>query len=513
MAQDKKTHTDKDAASSELARKFKSNPALFIGTVVVLVLIIVSFVLVPAIVPESTRGFGDLTFGYYDKVPVSFVQGNAFAQYYEEISNQYRNVDADPGQVQMQIWMQAFEAAALHTAILQEVKKSNYSVPEKIVNSEIAKQPEFQDNGRFSSALYRQRSDSERLSLWRQMQERLASAMYFDDFLGILTPSGEANFIGKMSSGMRSFKMVSFMVDDYPSSEYSAFAEENADLFRTIHLSRITVNSSEKEAKKILASIKSGTFTFEEAAMAQSQDGFADRGGDMGIRYAFDIEREIASSAAREKIFSLERGELSDVISLNAGWAFFRVEDELRQADFRDAAVMERVRSYIRNYQRGLMEDWAIAQARDFIADAKALGFDYAADLRNKEKHEFGPLPINYGNEDIFSASLEYFSIPEFSRQELLEMSRNLNFWKVAFSTPIDTPCEPLVQGNKVLVLLPVEQVDLEEDRIEGIASYYSYSWLRSAMLQSLQPYFMNSSKMDNRFWDAYYRNILSPGR
>jgi hypothetical protein len=309
---------------------------------------------------------------------------------------------------------------------------------------------------------------------------------------------------------MRTFDIVSFQVDAYPDSEYLAYGTEHPDLFRSIHLSRISVASSEKEAQSILASIKDGTSTFEDAARAQSQDGYADRGGDMGIRYIFELEEEITDNQDREKITGLGREELSDVIRIGERWAFFRVEDELKSADFEDEMVMEKIRSYMRNYQRGRMEDWAIKEARDFIFDVNAADFDSALESLGKSKSSFGPIPINYGNVDLFN-SLESFDIPDLSRQELSDLSKNENFWKTAFYTQVNTPSEPLVQGGKVIVLLPTEEIESEETSIEGIASTYSSYWLDYMMEQSLQTYFLNSPKMDNRFFDTYFRYFNNP--
>jgi hypothetical protein len=495
--------SEKESASSEIVRRFKANPALFIGTVVVLVLVIVSFVLVPAIVPES-GGRTDFTFGYYDKVPISWVPGNFFSQYYDQLASYYRNImDINDFSVGISLWRQAFEGAAVHTAILQEMKKSNYTVPTRTVDREVARLPQFQENGRFSTALYRQMSDTSRLVLWRQMQDNLVKDQFYNGLFGLLVSSSEAAFFGKMSSNMRNFDIVTFSVDDYPDSEYLSFAGNNADLFRTIRLSRISVSSSEREARRILETIKDGTSTFEDAARAQSQDNYADRGGDMGIRYVYELEQEITDTA-RAGILRLGRGELSDVINIGSMWVFFRVEDELKSGDFGDDTVMERVRSYVRNFQRGRMEDWAIAQAREFIDDAGYSGFDSAAWLRGREKSSFGPLPINYGNVDLF-ASLNSFSIPILSSAEISDLSMNENFWRIAFSTRINTPSEPFVQGSKVIVLLPTEQIAADEEKTAEIAALYSDFWLDYITEQSLQTYFMSSPKMDDHFWDTYY--------
>jgi parvulin-like peptidyl-prolyl isomerase len=508
----KTTERDKDSSSSEILHRFKTNPALFIGTIIVLILVIVSFVLVPALVPEGRKGGGDLTFGYYDKVPISWVPGNYFARYQEYIAQYYQRI-MDTSQLQyegLNIWRQAFEGAAVHTAILQEMKKSKYTVPVKTVDKEVAKLPQFQDEkGRFSPTLYQKMSSNSRLVLWRQMQEELTKTQYLDDMKGLLQSTEEAKFIGNMSSKMRSFETTAFQVDAYPDSEYLAFARGNPDLFKSIHLSRISVNSSEKEALSILASIKDGTSTFEDAARSQSQDGYADRGGDMGVSYLFELEQEITDAQDREKIISLNKDELSGVIKAGERWAFFRAEEELKPANFEDEAVMERVRAYMRNYERGRMEDWAVEQAKAFIADANSDGFDSALEKHGKSKGSFGPVPVNYGSVDLF-ASLESLSITDFSSQDLSDLSRNHNFWKTAFSTRLNTLSEPLVQGSKVLVLFATEQIEAEESSIEGIASTYSSYWLSNANDQSFQTYFINSSKMDNRFIDTYFRYFTS---
>lgn len=509
MAKKDKNAAVKDNSSSSLgiAEKFKQSPGLYIGSVVILVLVVVTFVGGDYLAGRGPGGGGDLTFGYYDKVPISYVPGNMLAQYQEQAVRFYQSqgVDMSNFYIGAQIWRQAYEMAVTHTAILQIMKRSGYSVPEKTVDRQVASLPQFQENGRFSSALYNQMTDSQRVSLWRQVQDELVRLNYYSDFFGLLIPSGEAEFIGNMASVMRNFDLVSMSIDDFPDSEYLAYAQANQDLFKTIHLSRITVSSSERDAKRILESIKNGTNTFEDAARAQSQDNFADRGGDMGSRYSFELDSEIPGSADRNVVFGLRRGELSDVIRIGDRWAFFRVEDELKSPVLSDSSVMDKVRSYLRSFERGRMEDWAIAQANEFISEAKISGFDNAANWRSLRKNSFGPLPINYAGVDLFS-SIESFQMPDVDVQSL---SHNENFWKIAFSTEINTPSEPFVQGNNVIVLFPVEQINTEEGMIADIASVYSSYWVNMIAEQSLPHYFIKNPRMNDLFWEIYFRYFM----
>jgi hypothetical protein len=402
-----------------------------------------------------------------------------------------------------QIWREAFEMAAVHTAILHEMKKSGYTAPASTVDREVAQLPQFQENGRFSSALYNRLDSNARLTLWRQVQDSIAGEHFYSDITGLLKPSAEASFIAKMNSPQRSFDMVSFSINSYPDSEVGAYAREHADLFRTTHLSKITVNSSEREARQILSSIKDGSTSFEDAAKAHSQDSYAEKGGDMGIKLAHELAGEVSEDAGREKLLALGKGEYSEVIKLDSGWAFFRVDDAVQNADFDDSSVIEKVRAYVTEFERGRMEDWTIEQARAFISQVREFDFNEAVYQRGIEKQSFGPLPVNYGNVDL------YTPLSSFTVQELSGSYADENFWKAAFSTPVNTPSEPLVQGANVLVLYPTEEIAAEESSLESIESIFSSYWLSYMSEQTIRSHFLNSKKMEDRFFETFFRYFM----
>jgi hypothetical protein len=489
---------------SELARRFKSSPLLFIGTFVVLVIVIVAFVLVPAIVPSAGGPAVDLTFGYYDRIPINYVPGNYFAEYRDMLARYRQNSmnSENSSYLNYQIWREAFEAAVIHAAILQEMKKAGYTAPEKIVDRNVAKLPQFQENGRFSPTLYRRMDDNARLSLWRQIQEETAKDHFRADITGALAPSAEGEFIGKMSAVQRSFDMATFSVDAYPESEYAAYIQEHPDLFRSIHLSMITINANEREARQILNTIKNGETTFEDAARSYSKDNYADRGGDMGIRMIHELIMDIPEDAAREQVVALARDEYSDIIKNDSSWSFFHINDAIQEADASDPAVMEKVRSYVRNYERGRMEDWAIAQADGFIARVNEIGFEEALAEHSLSKRSFGPIPLNYGSVDLFTP------ITSQSVSELASAANDENFWKVAFSTPVASASRPVVQGSNVLVLWVTEQTESDAEAIESIVSIYG-SWLEYVTQSTLQQHFMNSPKLEDNFLDVYFRYFM----
>jgi len=500
-----------EKTDSEMKRRFKANPFIFIGSFAVLLLVIVAFVM-PSSVGLDSGSNVDLTFGYYDKVPISYVPGNFFAQYYDMVARYRQNTMGGDNFAFMgyQIWREAFEAATVHTAMLQEMKKSGYVVPSKSVDREVAKLPHFQENGRFSSALYRQMDDNYRLSLWRQVQDDMTKNIYRSDIVGLLKPAAEADFISNMASVQRKFEMAVFSVEAYPDAEYEAYARNNASLFRSTHLSMITLSSSERETLKVLDSIKNGEITFEDAARAHSKDNYADMGGDMGIRMVHELNFDIPEESVREQVLLLGKGGYSNVIKSSTGWAFFRADEAVQDADFSDSVTMEKVRSYLRNFERGRMEDWAIAQANSFGALVSEYGFEEALFIQETEREvpverrSFGPIPINYGSIDLFA------SIGSQSVTELTNAASDENFWTVAFSTPVNNPSKPVVQGSNVLVLIPTEETEADESALASINSMYNSYWMNYMAEQSLQQHFLNSPKMEDNFIDVYFRYFMN---
>jgi hypothetical protein len=495
----------REKPDSELVRRFKQSPFLFIGSVVILILVVVTFVGGDLLSGAGGGRDADLTFGYYDKVPISYVPGNYFAQYYDMVSWRYRDSMNNENFAFMgyQIWRETFEAAAIHTAILHEMNKAGYTAPAKVIDREVARLPQFQENGRFSQTLYRQMDENRRLALWRQMQEEYTKNHYLSDVVGLLKSEGEAGFIGRMAAVERSFEMAVFSVDAYPDSEIEAYAREHMDLFRSVHLSMITTGSNEREAQRILSSILNGETTFEDAARTHSKDTYAGRGGDMGNKMIHELIPDIPEANVRDAAIALSRGEYSDVMQAADGWVFFRAEEPVQEADFSDPAVLEKVRSYMRNFQRGRMEDWAIAQAHDFAALVDEHGFEDALLLRRVESRSFGPIPLNYGDVELFT------TLASQSVRELGGAAADENFWAAAFTTPVGSLSKPLVQGSNILLLLPTAETEAEELRIEGIASMFNLYWLDYLTEQSLQQYFLNSPKMEDKFFEIYFRYFM----
>jgi hypothetical protein len=403
----------------------------------------------------------------------------------------------------LDVWRGAFEEAVIHTAILDEAKQAGYVPSQEQVDKEVAQQ--FQVNGVFDAARYRQLDRTTRMSLWRGVRDSLIERRYREDVTNLRIPSKETEFVASLVSPRRSFDMAAFPLNSYPDSEIAVYVTMNPDLFRYTHLSRITVSSSEAESQTVLNSIQDGTTTFEEAARTHSRDSYADRGGDIGLRMIYELTTEIPDEEARNAVTALQAGELSSIVKVPTGWAFFRAEVTPYPVDIADSGNIAKVRSYLLDFERGRIEDWVIEQAGAFIVQANEVGFDTALEAEGVTKRSFGPISLNYGGVDLFG-SLQSSGI-----EELNLANFNENFWRTAFFTPLETISTPLVLGNNVLVLYPTEESPAEESAVESVKSMYSSYWLSYHAEMNLRYYFLRNGKLEDRFFDAFYKFIYNP--
>jgi hypothetical protein len=511
MASKTKKPEQKESGSAELVRRFKENPLLFGGTVLILIIVIIAFVLVPAIPDIGRMDDVDLTFGYYNGAPISYIPDNYFANALAqaELMDRFSGGDStDDLQRTMRLWETAFMQTLVHLAVLEEMKTAGYSAPPDEIDKQVASLPDFQEEGRFSAAKYRRMDKSRILTLWNRARDDYTRDQYLKDVNGLLVSSLEKEFIGSLISPKRNFDLAVFPRTDYPDSEIAAFAASTSAPFKLVHLSRITISTSEKEARQLLESIQSGRTSFEDSARNQSQDMYKEQGGDLGIKMAWEIYRDIPDQAEREAVLSLPRGEFSPVVKVPSSdsspnsWAFFRAEEDPRTADFSIAENAEKARSYMRQFEGGRMENWLVVQAEQFISQARESGFAEAAADREMELRRFGPINLNYGNVSLFNGSLDS-SVPEFNAAVT-----NENFWKAAFSTPLNSPSVPFTLGESVVVLIPVEELP-EDDTDQGIPDWYAANWMRIAMDRELREAFSSSKKFENNFGTVFFENFF----
>ncbi|MDR2660024.1 MAG: peptidylprolyl isomerase [Spirochaetaceae bacterium] len=484
--------------ATEFERRFKQHPFVFIGTVIVLIIVIIAFVLVPAIVPGegvSTQ----LDFGSWDKKPITYSSGGFFAGMREQYSRlaQYYQMS------EYQIWRNAFESTVVRTAVLDIMDKSGYSPSKNFVDKRVAMLPQFQENGRFSAIKYNKLDAASRMKLWQDMSNDIIVERYHDDVVTIKSPDTEADFLGRMAVPQRRFRLAAFPYSMYPDEELVVYAGNNPNMFKTVYLSQITISEGEREAQAILDKIRSNEISFEDAARTQSEDTYSDRGGDTGARMTYELSMEIPDEQQRQSVINLAKGETSNVIKLPSGWGIYRANEPARPSDLQDASTLEKIRSFLMENERGVIEDWLISRAENFAQAARSGDFESAAARAGVSVETFGGLPINYGDSALFT------TVSSFQLPVLNGVSVDENFWRTAFSIPVGEPSEPIVLSgnNDNIVILYADQEVIDDDSlIESSKTTFSGSWLENQTQRNITTSILTSKKFEDRFLNTYFR-------
>lgn len=499
------------AAPKGAPKRGIKNPFVYGGTIVLLVIVIVAFVFVPSI----GGGLGSSSapvFGSWNGKPVTYTAGSYFATQVAQINDYLRQQGLSEQNFQLyayQVWRMAFQNAVIRTALMDTVKRSGFRVTEKGLDEALAENPQFQDNGAFSIEKYNSISKSALMALRASTKEDLLVRRYYEDLYTTTPSTAEIAFVAAMTKPQRSISYVTIPMSDFPASEVAAWGGQNADLFRILGVSRITLTSSEADAKKILAQVQENKLSFEDAAKSHSQDAYADKGGDAGSLYYYRFEAEFPNKGDAAKVAALHKGELSDVYkTADKAWSFFRINAELAPADLAKQAALDEVRAYIHDKERGAMESWAIAKANTLLSSDEGAPFLAAAKKAGLAVKSAGPFIVNIGNPTFYAYNqqIPLFQTPFDNQDPALQAAETDEaFMTELFSKALGKVSKPLVVGDNVIVFSVTKDAMASDDDTAIIKFSYPYFHQQTVDMQTRST-FLKSKKLKDDFNTVFFK-------
>jgi len=496
--------------------KRKNNPFVWGGSIVILVILVITFVAGPA-VGQFGSGSGRIIFGSYNKKPIEYRPDNYFARQRDIMADRVReNTTNDPFAMEFQlyqVWRQAFESTALHVAFLDMAERAGLAVSDDRVDREIISNGPYRDaEGNFDESRYLSTSTTMRKANWDFTRESLIQDTVVRDLFSTTPTRGEIDFIKSMGSEEYVIRYAAFPFSLYPAEEIITYAREKENQFREIELSRIAFFSSEEEARGVYNQVKENPLLFEELARNHSQDSYADRGGIMGS-YAFhELSSFFTDPEDLNKIFRLEAAEISDLITTDAGWFIYRADSAAVTPDFSVPEVQTRVLDYIQRYERGRIEDFLLAEAMETKAAAEEAGLVQAA-RGVAGVHESNRFPLVYGNPSFSLYGSQY---PLFTQPTALDgdnslsgSSRNLGFLRsLASLQEAGDLSDPLILDSGVVLVELIERGPSDENAMMSTEFYYAYavnSWKEGDLTSGI----LTSDKLKDNFYQVF-GNLMS---
>jgi len=484
------------------------NPLLYAGTILLLVIVIVAFVFIPSMGSSSAGSIPD--FGSWNGKPIQYRPDSYFADQVSQINEYLRQQGLPEENFQMyayQVWRIAFQSTAIRTALIDTVARSGFRVTEKGLDEAMTQLAQFQDNGKFSLEKYNQTPKATLLSLRNSTRDDLYVRRYYEDLYSVAPSTAEIQFVADMAKPQRTIVYTSIPLSDFPDSEVVAWGKSNSDLFRTIGISRITITSSESDAKKILKQVQDNKLSFEDAAKSHSKDAYADKGGDAGTVIYYTFEEGFSNKADAAKVAALKKDEISDVYKLGENaWAFFKINSEIAEPDFTNPTTINEVRSYIKEKEKGTMESWAMAKATSLITSTKADDFKKIVQNAKLPLKEAGPMFINLNTPTFYAYGQQIPLLQGMwtnNDPALADAESSESFMTQVFSLPLNTISKPLVVGDYVVVFFVKEEKQATDDDVAMTKFAYPY-FQQQALDTQTRDTILKSKKLKDDFNKAF---------
>ena len=490
-----RNRTQSKRPHAAIAAQRSNHPLLYVGSLIVLVIITVTFIGTPAI--GRFAGGGGTVFGTFDGIAIEHRRGNYFDSQILQISQQRRNSGfrQDTETEARAVVRQAFQRAAYRVAVLADAATAPLAISEERIDGELIRSGPYVIGGVFSEERYNATPASQRKVNRRLVEEQLLERQYFSDLTAVHTSSPAVSFFRDMAAVERRFRVAAFSLTELPQTELQQYGTDHSTLFRRIKLSRILVRDGD-EAEDVLRRLQDGSATFESLARLYSVDDIAS-GGVVGWRYFYDLERDFEDSAAVEAIFALSSGEHTGVLTSRFGQVIYRADADTVAPEFDNEEVIAAVQDYLQRYERGFIEDYYTARADGFRLSAQADGFSAAAEALGVEVSESDFFPINFQN--LIAVS----RVSAGDSNVLQSAPFQEEFFERAFTLAPGAVSEPIVLGDRILVLEMLEERAAEEATLDRAASYYPY-FVTGALDRAMNAQVFSSDRLVDNFEEGY---------
>ena len=230
---------------------------------------------------------------------VKYEQDSYFVNRLEAYLNQAKEYNQEVSDYVYQYYLyQSFMDSINRLAFIDYANSTGYTLSE--IKVDRAMIPYFSENGKYSEKLYRSTPDNQKINLRNQISDDLIYTRYIMDYFsdevftqandfadiayGLKVSDAELAFINKMNSTSKSFDVVFFDTNKYPTNKVTEFANENSSLFNKYSFNAISVES-ESAAKKILSQINNAEITFEDALTEYSKNYYTTTDGVLKNKY------------------------------------------------------------------------------------------------------------------------------------------------------------------------------------------------------------------------------------
>ncbi|MDC7236173.1 MAG: SurA N-terminal domain-containing protein [Sphaerochaetaceae bacterium] len=466
----------------------------------VLILIAVSFVAAPAIsaiVGQSVTT--SLTFGSYDGEEIAYTQDSYFYDQYQAYGSQYEGSTSNSDLALYNIWKSAFDSTVYYVAINQMADDIGILTTENTINDAIINSGYYNVDGKFSKQAYEETSIEQKESIRKSITRTLPYNTVLSDVSTALTSDAETQYVVSMADNTRSFDYVVFDSSSYPKELAAQYGLTNPQLFYSIDLSIISVET-EEDANNLISQINSGS-SFSDVATESSLDSYAANGGEIGVVPFYAVQNNFKDPQEAIEILSGTEGSVFGPLESASGWAIYKLNATPVAADYTDEDTINMIRTYIASNDESIMDSYLLEKANEFVASIDD-DFEAAAEAAQLEVNAVSSTAKNISDSQYMSS----FSYSD-TNGTLASAATDETVLKQLFDAEVGSTLDPLkVSTSYVVVNVASESTD--SGMGEYLASVYPY-YASQHNTTDLQYAIMASDKLEDNFMTVFIEKIL----
>ncbi len=476
----------------------------WILSLILLALVVVAFGLSP-LAGAFGNNSSELIFGYYNGEPIEFSYNSYFYKQREQIaSNWDTEASSTSYEYQIyQIWKQAYDNTVMHTALMQEAASSNMVITPDAVDRYLLKSGPYIRDGKFDEELYNSVSEITKSNIRNEVEDSLLIQNIQSDLFGSYSAPGELEFIASMGTSEKAFDYVVLPLSLYPDDLAAAYGTSNSNQFTAIEVSVITFSSgSRQDAEAVHERLRNNELTFEEAARTYSIDTFAEDGGLIGKVMFHEVRENFTTEEDVNRIFSLENGEISDVLETPYGYNIYRANSNPILPDFSDPEILSSVKEYLIINERGEVEDYIISMAETLLSNSSESAADTLGTIARENDltvYSTASTPVNFGG----TLFLKSFANTD-EEGYIANLENEETSLVTLYQTPAESFSEPILIDSGVLLSVCTEDVNAEP-QTEILELYYPY-----LVPQIQQNDYTNAVFTSDRFEDNFMSTFLN---
>jgi len=483
--------------------KKNKRPLTFSLILTYVILGLLSIVLIVGVVVPSlgsSQNSTSLQFGTYGGEPIAFSQGNYF---YRQYQTQAQQNTGSGEAASYQIWRGAFEQTVFHTAISQMADDAHIIVAESTLNKAIIDSGAYDKDGMFDIATYEGTSVESKNTIKSEISDSIPTQFVLTDLQSVLSSDKELDYILSIGDASKAFDYVVLDASIYPDDATRSFALANPAPFSLIDISIITLDDQEV-ATSLKDQIDSGEITFEQAAIDNSLDGFAQEGGKAGVFYLYEIESNFSDADEVNALFSTAEGTVSEVFESPNGFALYRVEQSPFFPDYDDSDVLDDVRTYIKANNADITDSYVQQKGEELLALINdGTSFSDAASELGLTPTSVELTPPNVGP----TSYLMGFNYTD-QIGYLQNLSTDVDAMKELYSLEVGESSSLLETGDSYIVANVTSEGEMDEETSEYVAMIYPYLNQQSTQNDLVNSIFTSSDYEDD-FLNVYLESIM----